>query len=396
MKFPVLRGLQLSGARATHRAQCPSRPLRQGADVEAPPIRNRQFRRDSQHAMRNAREEEKSVDDDSDEECENVGLEARLHQLSPAEREAQKHRQRRALKSIKGASDAKSVLKIIRSTVEVDWVGTCRELHGNIYRAWAFGEMQKHERLRGDTMKCIFQTSQFFGCCVICCIQIFGPIALIRTYLRGYGLEKPFNWETDWQFSLNDWNSVNVWKKVMSILFLAGYILNGIFVITEEVQSWRKVDWLFRQIMLADDVTKPGACRFALMIGAVTNCYVVVSSTLAMFLIFGNTANAKDVLFDALGLLFLYNLDDIGGEFAFVSGNAWPGFQMAWMTDPDHDEIGTVCEEFGHVPDGWQIDASECCTIIYLFRFTIVVLACAFLVLPVLFAFVPWDTLMKV
>merc|ERR1712194_425093 len=76
-----------------------------------------------------------------------------------------------------------------------------------------------------------------------------------------------------------------------------------------------------------------------------------------MGVVVGASESPKDVMFDALGLLFLYNLDDIGGEFGFVDEDDWPGVRLGWIyqemvlhdwkpedEDPFDDEEGAQVE----------------------------------------------------
>merc|ERR1740138_854010 len=61
------------------------------------------------------------------------------------------------------------------------------------------------------------------------------------------------------------------------------------------------------------------------------NCWVITWSCLDVFLIIGASETPSDVLMNALALMFLYNLDDIGGDFSFVDVDDWPGSRLAWI-----------------------------------------------------------------
>merc|ERR1712066_1174916 len=79
-----------------------------------------------------------------------------------------------------------------------------------------------------------------------------------------------------------------------------------------------------------------------LVMGAIVNCWVVFWSALDMYVVCGASNTPQDLLMDALGLLFLYNLDDIGGDMAFLEEDDWPALRLAWiyeiMVHPTPDE----------------------------------------------------------
>merc|ERR1712157_601813 len=83
---------------------------------------------------------------------------------------------------------------------------------------------------------------------------------------------------------------------------------------------------------------------YFLGVGAFINCWIVMWTCLDMFVVVGASKTPQDLLLDSLGLLFLYNLDDIGGELGFVNEDDWPGLRIAWiydelvMTWPEEDE----------------------------------------------------------
>merc|ERR1719378_471235 len=79
---------------------------------------------------------------------------------------------------------------------------------------------------------------------------------------------------------------------------------------------------------------------------AVVNTWVILWCCLDVFLVVGAAQAPLDVLMNALGLVFLYNLDDVGGDLGFVNEDDWPGLRLAWIykeivhpcPDEDYDE----------------------------------------------------------
>merc|ERR1712039_418885 len=65
-----------------------------------------------------------------------------------------------------------------------------------------------------------------------------------------------------------------------------------------------------------------------LWIGAIINCWSLIMCSLAMTILFVIADDGpKDVLYDAFGLTFLYNLDDVGGDLGFLDSK-WDGDQI--------------------------------------------------------------------
>jgi len=114
------------------------------------------------------------------------------------------------------------------------------------------------------------------------------------------------------------------------------------------------------------------------------NGWVIFWLCLDTFLVLGASETVQDVLLDSLGLMFLYNLDDIGGDLGFVNQDDWPGLQLAWLYKNIHkysDELDDV-KEFS--PD-------FCCGI-FLSAWQILLTIFA-TVLPILFIITPFQEL---
>lgn len=114
------------------------------------------------------------------------------------------------------------------------------------------------------------------------------------------------------------------------------------------------------------------------------NCWVVLWSCLDMYVIVGASLSPQDLLMDALGLLFLYNLDDIGGDLGFVDEDDWPGLRLGWI----YDNIVHPCDD--SIFDESQLD---CFGTIFLaiYDFTTWMLVAILIVVPVLSVLTPFT-----
>merc|ERR1712050_240558 len=75
--------------------------------------------------------------------------------------------------------------------------------------------------------------------------------------------------------------------------------------------------------------------------GAFVNTWVVGFCCLDMYVVVGASNNPQDLLLDALALLFLYNLDDIGASIAFIDEDDWPALRIAWI----YNEVVNPCPD---------------------------------------------------
>merc|ERR1712008_233628 len=121
-------------------------------------------------------------------------------------------------------------------------------------------------------------------------------------------------------------------KKMMGMLFLFCSILNGIFVLLEGKMVWFR---LYNMLQYLERMTPNFDFSWnssaALYSGAFINCWNVLWCSVASYVVVGASETPKDVLLDALGMLFLYNLDSIGSELGFVDADDWPGDRLGWI-----------------------------------------------------------------
>lgn len=253
--------------------------------------------------------------------------------------EKQEERMERAMQCAIDATSGNELLDIIDTLVDDDWLGGIEPLVGNVYRAIALGSI-KHPSCRdlcGGIRSSL--NVKFFGAILVWIIQILGPVILVLTC-----------WPSDWKVSTAEW--FRSWSlfgtRLLSLLMIIMFNLHALYEIGDEAASFEKVSSLFNH--LGCD-TKYNTSRKALAYGAITNCWVRTWSPIATFIVMASAENGKDVLFDALSIAFLYNLDNIGGELSFLHESAWPGQQLSWMynrmssvEDPPPSSAGCVHE----------------------------------------------------
>merc|ERR1712060_70321 len=76
-------------------------------------------------------------------------------------------------------------------------------------------------------------------------------------------------------------------------------------------------------------------------LGSLVNCWVIYWCCLDMYVVVGSSKTPTDLFLDALALLFLYNLDDIGADIAFIEQDDWPALRISWM----YNEIVHPCPD---------------------------------------------------
>mmetsp|Transcript_9540 Transcript_9540/g.24359 ORF Transcript_9540/g.24359 Transcript_9540/m.24359 type:complete len:170 (+) Transcript_9540:798-1307(+) len=164
------------------------------------------------------------------------------------------------------------------------------------------------------------------------------------------------------------------YTKLLAVLFVFVFNLNGVFIVSHEALTWQQMSSVFRYLRCSE---KKDCAPSLLFLDAFTNCYMVVMCCVCATLALAQSATPKDVLFDALALFFLYNLDDIGGELAIGQEDDWPGCQLAWV----HYHIQR--EESCPGP-GWPVA---------LFSVTAFLVAIISVLLPILLAITDYQSL---
>jgi hypothetical protein len=169
------------------------------------------------------------------------------------------------------------------------------------------------------SMPCLRANAKFFGAVIIWLTQVIGPMVMLVTNLQK---------SSEWRFSLSPWET-HFGDRLLGFMLVCTFNLNAFFEATREAASWEKISSLFTFVGCGK---KRNTSYVMLYIGAATNCYVFITSCCCTTLLLGNAEGTKDILFDALGILFLYNLDDISsGQLGFVGQDDWPGHRLAWM-----------------------------------------------------------------
>merc|ERR1740120_149235 len=95
--------------------------------------------------------------------------------------------------------------------------------------------------------------------------------------------------------------------------------MNGMYGVDNDRKETRKLmelNALFQEEAQGRRLQAPDVSW--LWIGACINCYCLLCCSVAMCLLFVTGDGPKDVLLDCFSLTFLYNLDDIGGDLAFL------------------------------------------------------------------------------
>lgn len=163
-------------------------------------------------------------------------------------------------------------------------------------------------------------------------IQLIGPVAILvyAVYnLAPSDIGEP--WGLDgWRYILwsKKFGISNLWKRVLALLFIILFALNGTHVMHKQARVMeKKLDLcaVFDFVAKEDQKDVDGKTRKTpppatcwLWVDAIVNSWCLILCTLSTVPIMLFAEGPKDVLFDALGLMFLYNLDDIGGDLGLL------------------------------------------------------------------------------
>eukprot|EP00747_Dinoflagellata_sp_TGD_P063686 gnl/TRDRNA2_/TRDRNA2_153569_c0_seq3.p1 gnl/TRDRNA2_/TRDRNA2_153569_c0~~gnl/TRDRNA2_/TRDRNA2_153569_c0_seq3.p1 ORF type:complete len:355 (-),score=44.12 gnl/TRDRNA2_/TRDRNA2_153569_c0_seq3:291-1355(-) len=270
------------------------------------------------------------------------------------------------------AENAIELLDAAYEQIDENWLGDVDALPGNIYRIGAFGGFSYHE-----TANVAVGIARRLGCIFIFFIQLLGPPGIFMSTVKSWGVAEQAEWHWEnWHISLHDWEHIAL-TKLLAFFAIFCFVLNGLFVTIDEQRSWQTIDKMFRYLDANTEKFSFAGYNFLLLDGF-SNCWVILWCCLDAFVVIGGSDSPKNVLFDSLGLLFLFNLDDIGGDLGFVDEDDWPGARLGWirneMVEPNFHRDGKRSSKFleDHVPRTSKIVlAIYDCTVMILVVFAI-------------------------
>eukprot|EP00929_Paragymnodinium_shiwhaense_P121631 TRINITY_DN9394_c0_g1_i1.p1 TRINITY_DN9394_c0_g1~~TRINITY_DN9394_c0_g1_i1.p1 ORF type:complete len:459 (+),score=105.65 TRINITY_DN9394_c0_g1_i1:86-1462(+) len=274
------------------------------------------------------------------------------------EEEEMKNYARQALLETTSNADVMQTAELL---IEEDWLGKVDALPGNIYRLSIMGDVLVAGT--GSWSEDLAVFAKVLGMVVVVLVQVAGPPMIFLSRLLGIGVLYEANyvwqccpWHPSFQPDLeikcqyqntapkdvtywDDWHHV-LTTKVLGILMMFAFILNGLFVMLDEKQSWKCIYNTFRYLDVMNTKFKMQHMPFFLL-DALVNAWVICWCSADVYLVIGASQSPQDVLMNALGLIFLYNLDDVGGDLGFVNEDDWPGERLAWI----YQELVQPCDK---------------------------------------------------
>jgi len=309
-----------------------------------------------------------------------------------------------ARKSLLAADSTADLMMIAELSIQEDWLGKVEALPGNIFRLAVMGDI--FVTTTKETLRYKLQAfAKMLGILSIIMVQFAGPPMIGLSRFAGIGVlyEHGFKWHccpwhpgydpTSTQSCVydntpakdvsyfDDWSHVAT-TKLLGILVMFMFLLNSLFVLMDERHSWKKIYNTFRYLDILNDRFKVGGLPYLYM-DALMNTWVIGWCCLDVFLVIGASHSPSEVLMNALGLLFLYNLDDVGGDLGFVNEDDWPGERLAWI----YSELVEKCpnERF----DEEKLDIPGFLTVA-LYNAAIVLLIFMVVAVPLLTVFTPF------
>jgi len=218
--------------------------------------------------------------------------------------------------------DADTLTEVVHiaNSIPVEWLMDVDEIPGNVFRAWAFGILEfrkrgKYHGLRDLTVILVFL------------VQVLGPVAVVNHALAGLGQYEGayYDW-SKFSPSLEEWS--NNWNaNFLRMFLLMAYWMNGFISMEDSWEDWQRA-FLFHGFL-----SKGSGNNFSLYVGAFTKCWCTFWCCIATFLIIGQLTGPLDVLYDILGMFFIYGLDSLGGDLNLVSEGSWPAAGLGWIEE---------------------------------------------------------------
>lgn len=293
--------------------------------------------------------------------------------------------------------------------IEEDWLDKIDALPGNMFCLCAFGGVIPGgippDGARICSLTNLKACSKYMGCLLITLIQLIGPPLIFFSRMPG-SMGIPDMYAYEWRchplfaghstnntdacpsgklpeevYMGGDWDEM--WTtKFLGIVFSLCFILNGLFVILQEMNTWKNLYNTFRFLDWKNDKFKaPGS--FIMVAGAFVNCWVVVWSCLDMYVVVGASRSPQDLLLDALGLLFLFRLDDVESDLGFLVKDDWPGLRIAWI----YNELVRDWDDDEFDEEKLDVLGAVC---LFFYKFVICLICAQLLCIPILAGFTPF------
>jgi len=219
-------------------------------------------------------------------------------------------------------------------------------ISGNLYMYRALANF-------GDTSGLFQEKASPLAMCglmIVVVVQILGPLAIlfwachnIEFFPNGktFGVTESMGYKT----GSNHHGLSHLLQRLLGVLFLLLFSANGLYVVRQDKRCTRKVTNMCKVFKRAAAVSRydPPQERW-LYFGAICNGLCLVMCSFCMCFLFVLAEDGpKDVLFDAFGLTFLYNLDDVSGDLAFLDEK--------WDEDQMGDIYGMLADELDIMKD---------------------------------------------
>jgi len=234
-------------------------------------------------------------------------------------------------------AELKDVMQTAMDHIDTDWLGDVDPAPGNLYWLAALGGLTAigFTDRDADLTKVFRSLVRLIGCFCIFLVQMFGPLLLVGAIYAGWGIDLGEDGENfihwgDWEPSMADFHRIKT-TKLFGALLLFLFQMNCLYTLLGEKMMHFKTYQTVRYLKYMTPNLTDGKWKWVAVIGAFTNLWVVVLTSLGAFAVLGASFSPRSLLFDALGLLFLYNLDDMDSDLAFIDGGDWDSLRMGWI-----------------------------------------------------------------
>jgi len=179
-------------------------------------------------------------------------------------------------------------------------------------------------------------------------------------------------------------------SRILAIMFLLLFTINGTYALKSDMAETEKMVCLcrvFNKVAKKIPYDPDTGLGFKpthegwLWAGAVLNSILVINLSLCMFFIFviaASEANPKDIIFDAFGITFLYNLDDPSGDLSFLD--------ELWDEGIMGDIYGTLADQ-AEIMDDIKSERQTRCTSNNIYQAAVYIMQSFVVLMPLCFVF---------
>eukprot|EP00746_Dinoflagellata_sp_MGD_P147582 gnl/MRDRNA2_/MRDRNA2_79921_c0_seq1.p1 gnl/MRDRNA2_/MRDRNA2_79921_c0~~gnl/MRDRNA2_/MRDRNA2_79921_c0_seq1.p1 ORF type:complete len:476 (+),score=71.57 gnl/MRDRNA2_/MRDRNA2_79921_c0_seq1:215-1429(+) len=193
-------------------------------------------------------------------------------------------------------------------------------VEGSIYKTLAFGTWELGQK---GLQKYFFTPCLYL---TVILIQTLGPWAIVVYYWKTVYSCNTNLYTFSNQFQSQNYSSETLPARILGSAFMFAIGLWSVKAMDGEKETAQKAYDVFYNFFAQENPP----LWFFLHLGSLINFYLIFMSPFITFLVLGPIKSPADIIFGALSIMFIVQLDNADGDLAIFGDESWNDQQMGW------------------------------------------------------------------